>query len=227
MEFLVHGDIDKSTKHVVILLHGFPGISTMQNRDLAPVCFEKLSIPTAIIFYPGLSINPGRFKYTTTYELVCQFMRQCLELNKDIKFYIFGHSFGGYLSLRLAKDFNSHIEKIFLLSPLVHVISDEFLAELVTKLYTEQSYLERHSLTEFKEDHKKFISGYEPDHLKQFLSNKKVKLLQAKDDMITPTPIAKNYVKDTAIQYEESPQEHAFIGNRQEVFDKVVAFFQS
>lgn len=227
MEFLVHGNIDKNTERIVILLHGFPGISTKQNRDLAPICFEKLKIPTAIIFYPGLSINPSKFKYTKTYELVCQFMRQCLEVNRDIKFFIFGHSFGGYLSLRLAKDFNKHIEKIFLLSPLLHVISDQLLEELVTKLYTENSQLERHSLEEFYEDHNKFVPGYEPENLKKYLSNIKVKLLQSKEDTITPTPVAKNYIKDTAIQYEESWQEHAFISDRQEVFDKVIAFFQS
>ncbi len=226
MEFLVHGDIDKNTKHVVILLHGFPGISTKQNRDLAPICFEKLDIPTAIIFYPGLSMNPGKFKYTKTYELICQFIRSCLEVNSDIKFSLFGHSFGGYLSLRLAKDFNKHIEKIFLLSPLLHVISDQLLEELVTKLYTENSHLERHTLEEFYEDHRKFILGYEPDHLKKYLSNLKVKLLQSKDDNITPTPVAKNYIKDTTIQYEESWQEHAFLSDRQEVFDKVVAFLK-
>lgn len=227
MDFLTHGNIDKNTKRVVILLHGFPGISTKQNRDLAPVCFDKLGLPTAIIFYPGLSVNPGKFKYTKTYELICKFIRQCLEVNSEIKFLLFGHSFGGYLSLRLAKDFNEHIEKIFFLSPLLHIISDQLLEELVTKLYAEQSYLERHTLEEFYEDHKKFVLDYEPDQLKTYLSNIKVKLLQAKEDNITPTPIAKNFIKGTAIQYEESPQEHAFISNRQEVFDKVVAFFKA
>lgn len=227
MEFLVHGEITKNTKHVVILLHGFPGISTKQNRDLAPICSERLDAPTTIIFYPGLSVNPGKFKYTKTYDLICKFIRQCLEMNRDMKFSLFGHSFGGYLSLRLAKDFNNHIEKIFLLSPLLHVISDQLLEELVTKLYTENSHLERHTLEEFYEDHKKFVPGYEPDELKKYLSNIKVKLLQSKEDTITPTPVAKNYVKDTSIVYEESWQEHAFISDRQEVFDKVVAFLQS
>ncbi|AZZ37176.1 hypothetical protein CIK05_10375 [Bdellovibrio sp. qaytius] len=225
MEFLVHGEITADTKRVIILLHGFPGISTKQNRDLAPILFEKLGIPTAIVFYPGLSVNPGKFKYTTAYKLVCDFLNQCLAKNKNIKFEIFGHSFGGYISLRLAKDFNSHIEKIFLLSPLLHVISDQLLEELVTKLYRENSQLERHSLEEFYEDHNLFVPGYHPDELKKYLANIKVKLLQSKDDTITPTAVAKEFVKDTTIKYEESWQEHAFTSDRQEVFDKVVEFF--
>lgn len=41
METLVHGTIDQNTERVNILLHGFPGISTNQNRDIAPVLTEK------------------------------------------------------------------------------------------------------------------------------------------------------------------------------------------
>lgn len=226
MEYLVHGQINKDTERVIVFLHGFPGISTGQNRDVARACFEKLGIPTAIIFYPGLSVNPGRFKYTSTYQLVCQFLRQCLETHKNMKFDIYGHSFGGYLGLRLAKDFNQHIEKIFLLSPLLHVISDQLLEELVTKLYTENPQLERHTLEEFYQDHRLFVPGYHPDELKPYLANINVKILQSKDDTITPTPIAKEFIKGTSIKYEESWQEHAFISDRQEVIDKAVDFFK-
>ena len=227
METLVLGAIDQNTNCVNILLHGFPGISTKQNRDLAPVLYEKLAIPTVIIFYPGLSINPGRFKYTKAYQLVCDTLKQCLKTNKNIKFNLFGHSFGGYLSLRLAKDFKAHINKIFFLSPLLHVISDQLLEELVTKLYRENPQLERHTLEEFYADHSLFVPGYRPDELKPYLSGINVHLLQSKEDTITPTSIAKDFVKDTSIKYEESWQEHAFISDRQEVFDKVVSFFRS
>lgn len=225
METLIHGTITADTKRVNILLHGFPGISTNQNRDLAQVLFEKLGIPTIIVFYPGLSVNPGKFKYTKAYKLVCDTLRNCLDINKDIKFNLYGHSFGGYLSLRLAKDFNAHINKIFFVSPLLHVISDQLLEELVTKLYKENPQLERHSLEEFYEDHNIFVPGYKPEELKPYLSNLNVKLLQSKEDTITPTSVAKEFIKDTEIQYEESWQEHAFTSDRQEVFHKVVSFF--
>lgn len=227
MKTLTHGQINENTKFVNILLHGFPGISTNQNRDLASVLFEKLGQPTTIIFYPGLSIHPGRFKYTTAYQLVCDTLNECLQINKNIKFNLYGHSFGGYLSLRLAKDFNQHIDKIFFLSPLLHVISDELLEELVTKLYRENPQLERHTVEELYENHRLFVPGYEPFELKKYLSNIKVHMLQSKEDTITPTSIAKDFVKDSSIQYEESWQEHAFISDRQEVFDKVVRFFSS
>ena len=226
METLVHGTIDQNTSVVNILLHGFPGISTKQNRDIAPVLTEKLEIPSIIVFYPGLSVNPGRFKYTKAYKLVCDTLTKCLETNKNIKFNLYGHSFGGYLSLRLAKDFNSHIEKIFFLSPLLHVISDQLLEELVTKLYRENPQLERHTLEEFYEDHKVFVPGYVPDELKPFLSNINVKLLQSAGDTITPTTIAKDFVKDSKISYEESWQDHAFTQDRNEVIEKVLNFFK-
>lgn len=225
MEFLVHGTITKDTERLVICLHGFPGIRSKQNRDVALTLHEKLNIPSAVIFYPGLSVNPGRFLYTEAYALVCKFVSDALKINPRIKFYLFGHSFGGYLSLRLAKDFNASVEKIFLLSPLLQVFSDQHLSQFVTNLYNDHSYLERHSLEVLSNDIEKFSQGYEPSSLKNFLSNKSVKILQSKDDTITPALLAKNYIQGTHIQYEESMQDHSFLSNRQEVFDKAVDFF--
>lgn len=226
MEILVHGQIDKSTQNIVVLLHGFPGITTKQNRDLAPLFYEKLGWPSVIIFYPGLSVNPGKFKYTETYELVTSKIKGFLAINPNLNIHLYGHSFGGYLSLRLAKDFTNNVKQIFLLSPLVHVIDKEFFTELINKLYTEQSYLERYSLEELYEDHKKFGVGYYPDELKPYLASKRVMMYQARLDTITPTAIAKEFVKNTNIHYEESEQDHSFLTDRMEVFNKAYDFFK-
>lgn len=106
------------------------------------------------------------------------------------------------------------------------MISDQLLEELVTKLYRENPQLERHTLQEFYEDHKIFVPGYVPNELKPFLANINVKMLQSAGDTITPTPIAKDFIKDTKISYEESRQEHAFTQDRQEVIEKVLSFFK-
>lgn len=226
MEVLVHGQIDKNTDNIVVLLHGFPGITTQQNRDLAPLFYEKLGWPAVIIFYPGLSVNPGKFLYTETYMLVTRTLKNFLELNSNLKIHLYGHSFGGYLSLRLAKDFNKNIEQIFLLSPLLHVVDRAFFEELINKLYTEHSYLDHYSLEELYENHNKFIVGYHPDELKKFVTPKRVKVYQARLDTITPTAIAIDFVKNTNIQYEESEQDHSFLTDRMEVFDKALEFFK-
>jgi pimeloyl-ACP methyl ester carboxylesterase len=226
MEILVQGQIDQNTKNVLVLLHGFPGITTQQNRDLAPHFFEKLGWPTVIVFYPGLSMNPGKFTYTETYSLVKTTLNDLLAKNPHLKINLYGHSFGGYLSLRLAKDFNKNIGKIFLLSPLLHVIDKAFFTELINKLYTEQSYLDRHPLEYMYENHQQFVADYDPKDLKVFLSSKKVMLYQARLDTITPTAIAKDYVKDTNIKYEESEQEHSFLTDRTEVLNKALEFYQ-
>lgn len=226
MEVLVHGQINHKTENIIVLLHGFPGITTKQNRDLASLFYEKLGWPSVIVFYPGLSVNPGKFKYTDTYALVTKTVKGFLELNPDLKIHLYGHSFGGYLSLRLAKDFNKNIEQIFLLSPLLHVIDKDFFTELINKLYTEQSYLDRYSLEELYEDHKKFGVGYFPDELKPYLTSKKVKIYQARLDTITPTSIALEFIKNTNIQYEESEQDHSFLTDRMEVFNKALDFFK-
>lgn len=226
MEVLVHGQIDKNTENIVVLLHGFPGITTKQNRDLAPLFYEKLGWPSVIVFYPGLSINPGKFTYTEAYALVKKTIKNFLELNPNLKIHLYGHSFGGYLSLRLAKDFNKNIEQMFLLSPLLHVIDKDFFTELINKLYTEHSYLDRYSLEELYEDHNKFGIGYHPNELKSFLTSKRVKIYQSRLDTITPTPIALEFIKDSNIQYEESEQEHSFLTDRMEVFDKALDFFK-
>lgn len=226
MEILVHGQIDQNTKNIVVLLHGFPGITTKQNRDLAPLFYEQLDWPSVIIFYPGLSVNPGKFTYTEAYALVTNTIKGFLVKNPDLKIHLYGHSFGGYLSLRLTKDFTKNIEQIFLLSPLLHEIDPAFFKELIDKLYTEQSYLERHSLETLFEDYQKFIVGYDPAELKKYLRSKRVKLYQARLDTITPTPIAVEFVKNTAIEYEESEQDHSFLTDRTEVLNKALEFFK-
>lgn len=225
MEILVHGQIDQNTENIVVLLHGFPGITTQQNRDLAPIFYEKLGWPSVIVFYPGLTMNPGKFSYTETYSLVTRTLKSYLEKNPNLKINLYGHSFGGYLSLRLAKDFNKNIERIFLLSPLLHIISKEFFTEFVGKLYTEHSYLERFPLEDLFNDHQKFVHDYDPQDLKVFLQSKKVKLYQSRLDTITPTATALEFVKNTNIQYEESEQEHSFLTDRMEVCHKALEFF--
>lgn len=226
MEILVQGQINQNTENVLVLLHGFPGITTHQNRDLAPQFFEKLGWPTVIVFYPGLSMNPGKFSYTETYSLVKNTLNDLLEKNPNLKINLYGHSFGGYLSLRLAKDFNKNIERVFLLSPLLHIIDKDFFTELINKLYTEHSYLDRHPLEYMYDNHQQFVADYDPKDLKVFLMSKKVKLYQARLDTITPTAIALDFVKNTSIQYEESEQEHSFLTDRLEVLNKALEFYQ-
>lgn len=227
MEILNHGQVTENTENVLVLLHGFPGITTRQNKDLAPLFYEQLNWPSVIVFYPGLSVNPGKFTYTEAYSLVKKTLEKLININPNIKINLYGHSFGGYLSLRLAKDFNKNIGKLFLLSPLLHIISKDFFEELITKLYTEQNYLDRHSMSDLYADHQKFVTGYGPKELKEFLTQKNVKIYQARLDTITPTAIALDFVKDSQIEYEESEQDHSFLTDRMEVFNKALAFFKS
>lgn len=226
MEILVNGQVDKNTENVLVLLHGFPGISTKQNRDLAPLFHEQLGWPTVIFFYPGLSMNPGKFTYSETYESLKRVLNGLLEKNPNLKINLYGHSFGGYLSLRLAKDFQKNIAKVFLLSPLLHILDHKFFTEFITMVYTEHSQLERHSLEYLYDNHEKFVQDYDPKDLKAFLLPKKVKVYQARLDTITPTAIAKEFVKGTSIQYEESEQEHSFLTDRTEVLNKAVEFYK-
>lgn len=226
MEILVQGEIHQNTKNVLVLLHGFPGITTKQNRDLAPLFFEQLGWPTVIVFYPGLSVNPGKFTYTETYSLVKKTFNELLAKNPHLKISLYGHSFGGYLSLCLAKDFNQNIERVFLLSPLLHIIDKVFFTELIHKLYTEQSYLERHPLEFLYSDYQQFLVNYDPQELKVFLASKKVMLYQARLDTITPTAIAKDFVKGTLIEYDESEQDHSFLTDRNEVLKKAIEFYK-
>lgn len=227
MEYLVHGTIQDNTKEVLIFLHGFPGISTKQNQDLAQLYFEKTMIPTIILFYPGLSIHPGTFAYTKTYHFVKSYIQQLISKYPNIKINLFGHSFGGYLSLRLAKDFNHHIHKIFLLSPLLHVISDDFIRNYVTYVYENNPQLDRQNIDDLIRDHHVFIQNYDPQDLKKYLENKSVFLLQAQKDHLTPTENALDFVQKSSIQYKESSQEHSFLADRNEVLQEIIHFFDS
>lgn len=226
MNFLLHGEVNSQTEKVILLFHGFPGILSKQNRDLAEALWSQLKIPTVIFFYPGLSVSPGKFSYTRAYQEIIDFINQILSLNSGMELKLFGHSFGGYLSLRLLKDFTKNINQIFLLSPLLFIMSEEFLSEFVAKVYAENPNLERYDIHFLKKDYQNFVQGYNPQELKKITYQKNIKLLQSKADIITPTPIAIEYVQNTEISYEESEQEHGFLTNRQEVINKALHFFK-
>ena len=98
-------------------LHGFPGRRTKQNEDLAKSLHDQLGVTSIILYYPGREVAPDEFGFAKTLEGVRGYFKA--EFAKYSGISLIGHSFGGYLGLRVADEFSDKIKRLILLSPLI------------------------------------------------------------------------------------------------------------
>lgn len=124
---------DKS-KGVVVLLHGFPGWVT-KNYDLA----ELLTLEGYICYVPhypglGLSVDEGPFDFLDCISSIESFYDFVSLKHKDCDINLIGHSWGGYLALRLAERCTG---KMIILAPLAVFPRNKVLENTIKGLLSE------------------------------------------------------------------------------------------
>lgn len=226
----IYGSLDQAltSNELFVFLHGLPGIRTRQNQDLAENLFKTLNKNSVLFFYPGAGVAEGIFSFQKTYALVKNFIQEVILKNPNIKIHLVGHSFGGYLSLRLCKDFPESIQTIFLLSPLVFVLKERSMVDLFNSIQASHPEVKTADMKSLQEDYQKFIEGYDPIELKKYLNHKKIKYVQSAPDDITPASSARAYINDLpTIEYIEIDQDHSFLVDRNEIKNLFVQFVQN
>lgn len=220
------GSLTSNSKQLALFLHGLPGIRSKQNQDLAQNLYEELGVPSLVLFYEGLGVSEGVFSFVQTYKQVTRTVNSVLEQSPDLKIHLIGHSFGGYLSLRLLKDYTHHLKSIFMLSPLLFLLTPDQLQSLFTHIYESYPQLKPASLEHLQKEYQVFTQGYNPEYLKTLVDSLPVKLVQAQNDEITPADYARRFITSTNIQYLEVNQEHSFITDRTEVKNILLDFIK-
>ena len=218
----------KSIQNIALVLHGLPGIRSRQNRDLAEKLNAQFGLSTRVIFYPGLGIHPGEFSFSKS---VHEVETQIIELLKDspqIKIHLIGHSFGGYLSLRMLQKFPQAIQSLFLMSPLVFELSRRQLEYLGNEIRTSNPTIHFPTIDEIYPDYEKTNQQQPVENFKNPpFAKTPIYMIQAKEDQITPTKTAQHFVEDTHIQYCEILQNHSFLQDRAEVLAHIDKFYKS
>lgn len=110
---------------VNISLHGLPGVYSRQNLEIAEKIVEVSGDRTEAFLYSGLGVAPGVFSFKSCLREVEARMAEIVAEDKDISIRLIGHSWGGYLALRMAAIYRDRVEKLVLMSPLLELPNEE------------------------------------------------------------------------------------------------------
>jgi pimeloyl-ACP methyl ester carboxylesterase len=207
----------KAANHVVIFVPGFPGLFT-NHEDLAEAMAAKLGVDTLLIQLPGLGSDLSPFSLCGSVERVAEFASSLAEKGNYESYSLFGHSWGGLVSLNVLRLANVKPAKLILLSPLTMIPNEQTLTELLS----EYSVIRRAVGAEFQMESitseiGRFTSEFDPSNFVDSLSLnvKKIRILQAKSDDVIPAEATREFVAKAKIsKYQEVEDNHYFL-NRQ------------
>jgi esterase/lipase len=218
MKVLEFGKDGKAT----LFLHGFPGVRSKQNKDLA----EKASLLGRHCFVPlyeGLGQVDGEFSFLRCREQVSQLANDLLKKFETID--VVGHSWGGYLALGLAAQEKEKITRLVLMSPLLHFFTLD-LTQQAFRLTAEGN----HDLKLGVTDHlaREFYTLGNKERAEDFARAISVEtnvfIFQAATDDTTPVSYAEALVNQFKMRphYEVVATDHSFLVNRDRALDQVL-----
>lgn len=200
----------------ILFLHGFPGIRSRQNRDIAEKVSSLTNRRAIVLLYEGLGQAAGEFSFQRCLEDV---EKEFVAIAKAAKgpIDLVGHSWGGFQAIRLAGLHGDRVRRLVLMSPLLRF----FPLEICEKSFadTARDFPET-NLGRIEDRAKEFVAigGAHPftDQLAKIPSHVETTLLQASDDQITPGVVskdAKDFVKGP-FTFEIRETDHSFLLDR-------------
>jgi pimeloyl-ACP methyl ester carboxylesterase len=218
MKVLEYGDSGPAT----LFLHGFPGVRSKQNKDLA----EKAAAMGRRCFVPlysGLGQADGDFTFLSCRSDVQTFARDLLERFGSID--LVGHSWGGYLSLGIAAEAQEKIGRLVLMSPLLHFFTLD-LAKQAFRMTADGNGELRLGETDVlaREFHTLGNKDRAEEYARRISTETRVSIFQAKNDDTTPA----SYVENLVNQFKQRPQyevvatDHSFLIDRDRALDRVL-----
>ncbi len=225
MEILKYGPKEGSV--VNISLHGFPGVHSKQNREIAEVVAQVTGHRTEVFLYSGLGVAPGTFSFRNCIREVESRIDEILNESTATKIRLIGHSWGGYLALRMACIYASRLEKLVLMSPLLEFPGEEAAREGLKAYQRDYPFLNLGDIEKLALELSTVASENSPYDLVASLPKELVVLfLQAKNDEITPEA---NALK--ALEYFKRPPvfelvetDHSFVENRPRIARRIAEF---
>lgn len=225
MEILKYGPLEGSV--VNVSLHGFPGIHSKQNREIAEVIAEVTGDRTEVFLYSGLGVAPGLFSFRKCIREVESRIADILDESSSIRIRLIGHSWGGYLALRMASIYAGRLEKLVLMSPLLEFPSEEVARHGLKAYQNEYPKLQLGDIEELALEMSTVANENSPfDLIATLPEDLEVLFLQAKNDEITPdihALKALEYFKRPPV-FEFVETDHSFVDNRPQIARRIAEF---
>lgn len=215
------GDASKAT--AILFLHGYPANIGSKNRDIAKAVCEAFSIPTFLLHYSGLGKSLGSFQFSKSLDDVENIISYLSDLGFS-KIHLVGHSWGGFLSIKLIEKLSKN-SKITLFSPYLFFPEGHEFKLLVKSIYenTKEFLLPMTEEDAFDDLCKMHILF---DDLTEYLKEKKVNLtiIQALSDDETPVEYSRSLKNKLSnqINYFEIDTDHSFTKNRNELIQLII-----
>lgn len=219
MRVLEYGSEGRAT----LFLHGFPGVRSKQNKDLAERAAAK-GRRSFVPLYAGLGQADGEFSFSKCKAQVEMFAQELITRNGSID--IVGHSWGGYMALDLAAKYQAKIQQLVLMSPLIYFYTLD-LAKQAMKLTADGNAALKLGVTD--ELAKDFYTlgnrGRAENFAKEISPETSVTIFQASNDDTTPVSYAESLVNmfKTRPHYEQVVTDHSFLVNREAALTKILA----
>lgn len=220
----------QTSGRLTIFLHGFPGIRSKQNRELAEIVARETRVPSEVVLYPGLGCAGGVFSFGSCRDDVCQFIQAKLEAQPDLQLDLVGHSWGGYLSLTLTQLFPSRVRRLILLSPLLEFVSAGAIRPWLEQVRSENPAVQLSSdLDRLALEFAAFQGRAPASKLIAAIPNTvDVLFLQARIDPMTPAEIAQahlpNFHKPPTFALVDN--DHSFLADRPALGRRLAEFLK-
>ena len=209
-----------------IFLHGFPGIRSKQNLEIAEGFARASGAEAHVLFYSGLTRAPGNFTFNTCLDEVHQYVESLVDVGVQA-FNLVGHSWGGFLSLTIAQRFQPFLRRMVLMSPLVYFWEASESTKFFEDTLANNPEIQIGAPSERGAEFEELGLKRPPDQLLQSVSvDAEVLFLQAREDNVTPTSIALEKLRHFPRFpiFELVDTDHSFILNRERITRRISAF---
>jgi pimeloyl-ACP methyl ester carboxylesterase len=210
----------------ILFLHGFPGVKSKQNREIAEKIAERLRRRTIVFLYEGLGQAPGEFSFTRCLDDV---EREYEKIVAAGPIDVVGHSWGGFQAIRLAGRHPNSVRKLVLMSPLLRFFDQDTCERSFGDTARDNPGI---SLGDLRERAKEFVSigASHPyiELMQKIPPHVETTLLQASDDQITPGSISKQASESIRgpLVYEIRETDHSFLLDRGGTIERIAEALQ-
>jgi pimeloyl-ACP methyl ester carboxylesterase len=212
----------ENTGPATLFLHGFPGVRSKQNKDLAEKA-SRLGRRCFVPLYAGLGQAEGEFSFLKCRDQVRSFAKELLQAHGTLD--LVGHSWGGYLALGIAAEEQEKIDRLVLMSPLLYFFTLD-LAQQAFRMTAEGNQALHLGVTDdlAREFHTLGNKDRAEDLARAVSAETKVSIFQAASDDTTPASYAESLVNrfKKRPSYEAVVTDHSFLVNRERALDRVL-----
>ena len=214
---------------LTISLHGFPGVKSKQNRDIAEILVEKTGRPVDVLLYRGLGLDEGEFSFE---ECLGHVRAHCAKRLAEgwEKLDLVGHSWGGFLSLVVASELGTQIDHLVLMSPLLKFAAVGQAAPFFEEKARENPTLGIQNHRRLAREFDTLSMRFSTDELiAKIPASVKVLFLQARGDETTPEIHAHEaqrfFTKKPT--FEVIATDHSFVEDRPRIAARIAEFLRS